>query len=153
MKELEIDIRELWKNKKWTCITTNGYVTTSGKCVMGRGVALEAKNRYSNLPTQLGSAIKKYNNRVFVFPDYKIITFPVKHFWYETADIELIKKSFNELKNILNSPLFNIKEIYLPRPGCSNGKLKWSEVKKELEPIYDDRIIFINKKKEKNENS
>lgn len=151
MKELEIDIHELWKNKKWTCITTNGYVTIEGKVVMGRGVAKEAKDQYPKLPKQLGDAIKKYGNTVLVFPDYKIITFPTKYNWFENSNIKLITRSFDQLKLILDT--MNIDEIYLPRPGCSNGKLKWLKVKKELEPIYDDRVIFINKKKEINENS
>jgi len=38
-----------------------------------------------------------------------------------------------------------MKKVYLPRPGCGYGYLDWEIVKKELEPILDDRFIVITK--------
>jgi len=147
MKELNIDIADLWNQNKWTCITTNGTVTKGGHCVMGRGNAKLAKDTFPKLSRSLGKAIQSNGNKVFLFPYHRLFTFPVKHNWYETADIDLIKKSFSELIEYLN--LLDIKEIYLPRPGCENGKLEWENVRTQLMPLYDERIIFINYKHNK----
>lgn len=40
------------------CITTNGYVNGRGECVMGRGVARQAKARFPGIAKQLGTLIK-----------------------------------------------------------------------------------------------
>ena len=37
-----------------------------------------------------------------------------------------------------------IKEaVYLPRPGCGNGRLKWEDVKKLLSPILKSDQFYI----------
>ena len=78
MKE---ETKDLW-TAEILCITTNGYVKSSGQCVMGRGCAYQAKVRYPALPKKLGLLIQKYGNRVFdlgIQEDSKrIISFPVK---------------------------------------------------------------------------
>ena len=46
----------------------------------------------------------------------------------------------------LHAIMHDIDAIILPRPGCGNGKLKWCDVKKVIEPILiDKRIWIINK--------
>ena len=149
MKEAQI---ELWDvTNGWKVITTNGSVNKKGLAVMGRGCALEAAKRIPELPKLLANALKKTGNNVYVweygtrfyFNIINIITFPVKHKWNEKADLELIKKSARELVEIANT--FSMKKVYLPRPGCGYGYLDWEIVKKELEPILDDRFIVITK--------
>ena len=50
------------------------------------------------------------------------------------ADLDLIQRSARELLKIIE--VKKIKEaVYLPRPGCGNGRLKWEDVKKFLSPI------------------
>lgn len=129
------------------CITTNGFVKSNGKAVMGRGCALEAKQRYPQIDWYLGQFIKQYGNVPVCIksndptPPY-IFSFPVKHVWWEAADLQLIEQSARELMKILDA-LPQIKTILLPRPGCGNGKLKWEDVKKVIEPILDDRVMVV----------
>lgn len=147
-------------------ITTNGYVKANGEAVMGRGIALEAKTRYPKLPADLGTMIKKYGNNVFAFKQIMglwLITLPVKPErgpngemgWKAKADIGLIEDSvkqivgaepyyglFNNLHDA-NEKLIN--RVFMPRPGCGNGKLKWEQVKPIIEPYLDDRFVVFHK--------
>jgi hypothetical protein len=137
------------------CITTNGFVKKNGEAVMGAGIAKEAKGFYPELPKLLGSAIKEGGNHVAVFwgldrkmnyldgllIERDIISFPVKHNWWEQADTSLIRRSCEELIYWMDEG--HIESALLPRPGCGNGKLDWSDVKREIEPILDDRISVV----------
>ena len=68
------------------CITTNGFVKSNGQCVMGRGCAKTASERFPDLPSRLGSYINRYGNRVFDMGRFgrsrdertHLVTFPVK---------------------------------------------------------------------------
>ena len=71
-----------------------------------------------------------------------MITFPVKHNWWEAADLGLIERSARKLLKMIE--VKRIKEaIYLPRPGCGNGRLKWEDVKKILSPILKSDQFHI----------
>jgi hypothetical protein len=146
MKEVKGNAWHIIDNYDALCITTNGYIKSNGECVMGRGIALEAKKRLRTLPRTLGLAIKYHGNNVHkLFPKYRntvIISFPVKHNWWEKADIKLIERSAHQLVKLTDKQ--NFKRVLLPRPGCGNGKLKWDEVKLVLEPIFDDRFYVVS---------
>lgn len=126
------------------CITTNGFIKKSGEAVLGRGCAKEAADRFKDLPKKLGTKLAMDGNNVHYFPEYDLITFPVKHHWREPADPILIKRSAKQLRDIAT-----ITSIYfiLPRPGCKNGQLEWSEVKKVIEGILPDNVIAITNEK------
>lgn len=112
---------------------------------MGRGIALDAKLRFPDLPKEFADRLKEYGNVVFTFWDYHIITFPVKHHWKEMANLELIEKSAKALKEIFRYNLSNIQTpIYMPRVGCGNGRQDWLKVKPILEKYLDDRFIVVN---------
>lgn len=142
MIELE---HNLWDNTDpfqfaMRCITTNGYVNVKGQCVMGRGCAKEASERYPGFAVRVGDMIKAHGNQMFFFEDLGILTFPVKHVWDQPADIELIRLSANSLYQFaIRAPAT---PILLPRPGCGNGQLQWEQVKPYLEFLPDNvRVI------------
>ena len=120
-------------------ITTNGTIKKDGSCVMGRGCALEAAKKWPTLPRVLGERIQRYGNQVHYLLDYNLFTFPVKHNWYEKADLGLIKQSAEQLQELLLSSY----RCVMPRPGCGNGKLSWELVKPVLASILDDRFYII----------
>jgi hypothetical protein len=72
-----------------------------------------------------------------------ILSFPVKHNWFEKADMDLIRRSCRELMEVADELGLLEESALLPRPGCGNGKLDWSDVKREIEPILDDRISVV----------
>jgi hypothetical protein len=145
MLEQQID---LWDVKDGTiCITTNGTITKDGRAVMGRGCALEAAKKYPAFPKLFADILKTAGNHVILFQlfiDRDIITFPVKHNWYEKADIELIKKSCLELVDLMQKN--SLSKVYLPRPGCGNGHLDWDkDVKPVIKDLLPDNVIIVSK--------
>jgi hypothetical protein len=146
-------------------ITTNGYVKKNGEAVMGKGIALEARNRYPLLAQDLGDMLTKHGNNVFGFcydENLWIITLPVKPEygpngevgWRAKASIKLIEQSvwqlagqhpfYGLLRNLGDAGL-NLEKIIMPRPGCGNGGLKWEDVKPVIEPYLDDRFTVMEK--------
>ena len=142
MREIKGNIWDFHKQGCWITITTNGTVRVDESCVMGKGVASQAKIRFPKLPHELGKSVTKFGNHLVQFAEYGIVTFPVKYSWWEEADMMLIKRSTQELieavdKSGIPTP------IYMVRPGCGNGGLDWKDVKPIIEVILDDRFIVV----------
>ena len=126
------------------CLTTNGFVKNNGECVMGAGIAKTAKQKFPKVPRILGDYIKKYGNRCFKIAkvnDTHLVSFVVKHVWWDKADMDLIRKSCKEVTEMADK--FGWEKILLPRPGCGNGKLNWNDVKPVLADLLDDRFHVI----------
>ena len=106
---------------------------------MGRGVALQAKQRFPRLPYELGRLIWQSGSRVFAFPKYRLYSLPVKYHWREKADLDLIVFGCQRLAAIV--PLG--RKVYLVRPGCGAGGLAWDIVRAAIAPILDDRFVVV----------
>jgi len=108
---------------------------------MGKGCALEATQRVSGIAKSLGLLIEEKGNHVH-YIGHGISSFPVKHNWWEPADLSLIKRSTHEFVQLVD--MFSMKSVIIPRPGCGNGWLNWNDVKAVLESILDDRFSIIS---------
>lgn len=115
-------------------ITTNGTINRKGQAVMGRGCAKEATERFPDIQKRLGANIRLEGNRPFLFPDLNLATFPVKHNWWERANLPLIRASALQLVTMLNPDLTYV----MVRPGCGNGGREWDEVKPLLDCLPDN---------------
>jgi len=143
-------------------ITTNPITRKGdGAAVMGRGCAREAKQRIADLEYHFGHLLREHGNRVMRLAEIKpdgtcalglfskdragtvLASFPVKRHWKEEAVPELIGRSAEQLVALADK--FGYERIALPRPGCGNGRLRWSEVRALLEPILDDRFTVVSK--------
>jgi len=145
------------------CITTNGIVGADSKAIMGAGSAGEAARRWPTVRKTLGKAIKAFGNKPYVIgminsagdfqdTDAKLISekkyqcliwsLPTKGDFRRPSQPSLIENSVKLM--VEHADKFELKKIVLPRPGCSNGKLEWTEVKKLIEPILDDRFIIVS---------
>jgi hypothetical protein len=122
------------------CITTNGALRINGNAIMGRGVALEARKRYHEIETILGSFISKYGNHVF-YLGYNLISFPTKYHWKQDSDIQLIRRSAQELVYLLKDN--KSKRVLLTRPGCGNGNLNWPDVRNVIQDILVDNKFIV----------
>ena len=142
MRRVKGNIWDFYNQNSIIAIPTNGTVKRNGEAVMGRGVALQARKKFPDLPEGLGACIKRYGNRVVILDGptklRKMVSFPVKHNWWEKADLKLIEESAKQLASLCPQ-----EEIYLPRVGCGNGKLDWKDVKPILEKYFDDRFIIV----------
>lgn len=136
-------IGNIWNmDAYYKCITTNGTVKSNGRAVMGRGIALQARDKFPELDKALGLSLKIHGNVVkFLFVAY-LWSFPVKHNWWEQADLELIKRSAQTLGMVARDLEYD-KTFLLPRPGCGNGGLKWEDVKPIIEPILPDNVTVV----------
>jgi len=144
MKEVKGNIWDYHKKGHWIVITTNGTIKANGEAVMGRGIALQAKQRFSGLPLMLGRKTSKYGNVPYILPEFRLVTLPVKHNWWEQADVRLIADEIAQLGRAWT--LWDNKlSLYLVRPGCGNGRLDWKDVKPVLEKYLDDRFIVVEK--------
>lgn len=147
-------------------LTTNGTTKKNGDAVMGRGVALQAARSWYGLQKLLGKKIAAKGNRVrlltktnaalpylslprkndplIVAVPWHIVSFPVKHNWYDKADLELIETSCKQLKKLVERKGW--KRILLPRPGCGNGSLSWKkEVRKVVKRYFgnSDQVVVV----------
>lgn len=140
MIEERCNIWDKHERGEWVCITTNGFLKKDGSAVMGRGVAQQAAGRHPVLPFWLGQQIRDHGNQVHVHAGKRMVFFPVKHKWYEKADLDLIATSAKQLESFME--VYDISKIYLPRPGCGNGQLTWEEVKPVIE-FLDDSVVVV----------
>ena len=139
MREDRGNLWDFWDAGEWVAITTNGAVRKDGRLVMGRGCAREARDRFPNVDKVLGGLVLRRGNVPHVEHGARIVTFPVKHHWRERADLDLIRASATALARTW----FDDRRLYIPRPGCGNGGLRWEDVKPVLEPILDDHFVVV----------
>lgn len=144
MREVVGNLWDYYRQGRWVAITTNGTVKANGEAVMGRGVALQAKRRFPELPLLLGQKLSQYSNIPFILADFRLVTLPVKHDWWEVANLQLIEDSIFALERAWT--LWDDRlSLYLVRPGCGNGQLDWKDVRPILEKYLDDRFVVVQR--------
>lgn len=108
--------------------------------IMGRGIALQFKNRYPENFIEYESKCKlgeMIPGRVFVFetnsfinPKY-IVNFPTKRHWRGASRIEDIESGLVDLARVIRA--YGIKSIAIPPLGSGLGGLDWNLVKSRIE--------------------
>lgn len=147
MKEVSGDLWKFMPEADLRVITTNGTVRKDGRAVMGKGCALEAVKIFPSLDKKLGERLTRNGNVVQIFnrdnldSDFALATFPVKHYWRDNADKDLIIRSAIQLSDLVD--YIGFKNIVLPRPGCGAGNLNWKEVKPLISRLLDNRFHVI----------
>ena len=138
--------------------------------VMGKGIALQFKEKYPNNFNQYFIACKKGEmkpGKLLVVRENTleenkiIINFPTKVEWFKKSQYSYIEDGLKALINTIND--YNIKDIAIPPLGCGNGGLKWDKVRDLIEKylgslpnttIYvfepNDEIKELLKKQESN---
>lgn len=99
-------------------------VTINTVGAMGRGIALECRERYPRIYKQYRSLCKQgiYPDNVSIFEDEKVILFATKLDWKAASSVEIIKRSTLGLHRAIKEN--NLSEIALPPLGMANGWLK-----------------------------
>lgn len=126
---------------EFRCITTNGILNSRDELVMGAGVALQAKQRYPELPEILGRLVKQLGNIPYIIEDLGIISFPTKNHWKYPSLLSLIEKNAKLIVELVDD--YEIKSVVMPKIGTGNGGLNWEDVRKVIEPIFDNRFIVL----------
>ena len=108
--------------------------------VMGRGLALEFKNRFPNNFKEYNQACwnaRVQPGRMLVFNTYQpnihryIINFPTKRHWRDSSRIEDIRTGIQALAEEIRSR--RIASIAIPALGSGLGGLRWNEVRPIIE--------------------
>lgn len=111
--------------------------------VMGKGIALQFKNRWPANFRAYAAACKAgavRPGRVFIHalgalvkPSY-IINFPTKDHWRGASKIEYITDGLADL--VVQVKRLSIRSIAIPPLGCGNGGLEWSQVRPLIEAAF-----------------
>ena len=127
------------------CIPTNGFIKRNGTAVMGRGVARQARQKFTGLEFTVGDHIKHFGNVVGYIDwfDHWFLVFPTKHHWSEPSDLDLIEASARQLRDLALADPTTI--FVLPRPGCGNGGLDWEEVGVRIAGLLPDNVHVIDR--------
>lgn len=139
---------DLFQMQGWLCITTNGFVKSNGRAVMGAGCAKTIRDRVPDIDLALGKLIRTRGNVVGPIGSYNgnpVFSFPVKHRWWEHADISLIAESAKSLREhwLHSNGGETPTNVFIPRPGCGNGKLDYKNVEPVLARILTDDAFKI----------
>lgn len=123
--------------------------------VMGKGIALQFKERFPNNLVAYISACKSgelvpgkmlvVKERIMSGEEKIIINFPTKKDWKHKSKYEYIEEGLKDLVNTIKRD--EIESIAIPPLGCGNGGLDWTMVKclmeKYLNPLEDVEILIF----------
>lgn len=132
---IEYTIGDMFESDAEALVNT---VNTMG--VMGKGVALQFKNRYHDNYKAYAEACKRGEVRIgqmLVVRDHSllgeklIVNFPTKTDWRKPSEYEYVAQGLDALVDTINQ--YGIKSIAIPPLGAGNGGLRWDRVKQMIE--------------------
>lgn len=113
--------------------------------VMGKGIALEFKKRYPNMfdayRNDCIDGFVKIGTTWWFGKSPRICCFPTKKHWRDPSKIEWIQEGLCDLRFQLEHTTYN--SIAIPKLGCANGGLDWSNVKPLIINTLSDVDIDI----------
>jgi len=111
--------------------------------VMGMGIALQFKKKWPANFAEYAAACKAgavRPGRMFIHdsggqikPHY-IINFPTKDHWRDASRIEYIRDGLVDL--VAQVRRLGVRSLAIPRLGCGNGGLPWSDVRPVIETAF-----------------
>ena len=134
------------------CQTLVNTVNCEG--VMGKGIALQFKQRYPEMFKEYKHECSIYNgdlklggdiwiyDYVDIFKPKKILCFATKVRWVYPSKIEWIERGLMQFRD--QYKYWGIISCAWPKLGCTNGKLNWETQVKPLMINYLDNIDIIN---------
>ena len=133
-----VNMWDLHADGAWAVIPICNVRRQDGRLVMGKGLALDAVNRYPGLDRRWG----RYARLLKIAYPERLIGFPTKHHWSQLSDLELIRQSAEALAKYLPDDAV---VCLVPQVGCGLGGLSWPrQVRPLLEPILQsDCFVFL----------
>ena len=124
---MKILVGDILKSKSQTLVNTVNCVG-----IMGKGIALEFKNRFPEMFKDYVQRCDRNEIRVGQPCLYKslfgqqIVNFPTKEHWKSISKISDVENGLNFLLSHYKS--WGITSIAIPPLGCGNGQLEWKVV-------------------------
>ncbi len=114
--------------------------------VMGKGIALEFKNRYPEMFKLYQRECDNKNidvGNLLLWKDEEkwILLFPTKKHWRSPSKTDYIEKGLD--KFVKSYEALGIESVAFPRLGCGNGGLDWNDVKPIMEYYLKQLPIHI----------
>lgn len=99
--------------------------------VMGKGIALQFKQRYPKMFLDYKTACERGEvtpGRLHTYgtSDCLIVNFPTKRHWHKPSRYEDVDAGLDALRSLL-APMGRV-HVTLPALGCGNGGLDWNRV-------------------------
>ena len=119
--------------------------------VMGKGIALEFKNRYPDMFCRYQELCESKQldvGRLFLWRKSEkwVLLFPTKKHWRNPSKLEYIESGLQ--KFVENWDKLGAEAVAFPRLGCGNGGLDWAEVKplmeKYLKPLPIQIYVYVD---------
>lgn len=131
-------------------VTTNSTLKSNGELVMGAGAAMQAAQRFPELPRVFGRRIRQD----FFGQDYGIMcglctktdhtwigAFQTKRHWRDPASLDLIRYSAERLAAAAGK----FSRIALNFPGIGHGQLQVADVLPILEELPENIVIYTTR--------
>ena len=124
---MKILVGDILKSKAQTLVNTVNCVG-----IMGKGIALEFKNRFPEMFKDYAQRCERHEVRIGQPYLYKnlfgqqIVNFPTKEHWKSVSKVSDIEKGLEYLLAHYNH--WGITSIAIPPLGCGNGQLEWKVV-------------------------
>ena len=119
--------------------------------VMGKGIALEFKNRYPEMFRRYQELCESNQldiGRLFLWRKSEkwVLLFPTKKHWRNPSKLEYIESGLQ--KFVENWDKLGAETVAFPRLGCGNGGLDWVDVKplmeKYLKPLPIQIYVYVD---------
>ena len=125
-------------------VTTNSYIRNDGALVMGRGAAKQLATLYPKIPYELGRRIQhlgEYNIGVITdkVSGLSLGAFQVKYHFGDAADLDLIKRSADELHKVACE---DGRVFHVNFPGIGNGRVSFDSVYPLIERLPDNVCVW-----------
>lgn len=151
---MQIAQGNLWRYHRthWIVIPTNiGWKLSDGCNIMGRGVALEAKRRFPELPFWYGDVCKRRPRTMHMalYMPGRLILMPTKRFdekepwmsWQQPSEFDFVE---NQVAYLAKQNEFWNLDVALPLVGCGCGGLEAGQVQPMLERhLKGDKYILL----------
>jgi O-acetyl-ADP-ribose deacetylase (regulator of RNase III)/uncharacterized protein YwgA len=124
---MKILVGDILKSKTQTLVNTVNCVG-----VMGKGIALEYKNRFPDMFKDYEKRCERHEvciGQPYIYKSLfgqQIINFPTKEHWKSVSKLSDIKKGLDYL--LAHYKRWGITSIAIPPLGCGNGQLEWKVV-------------------------
>lgn len=135
------DMWSVFDEVDYFCFTANNVVTSSGRLVMGAGIAKQVRDRFPGIDKKFGTYLNVLNRDVYgLMLVNSIIAFQTKRQFMNLSCIEVIKQSTNELSS--KAAIIPSKKYCLNYPGIGHGGLPKSIVEPIIQTLPDNVQIW-----------
>lgn len=114
--------------------------------VMGKGVALEFKNRYPEMFREYRRLCDRHELEIgklhlWRAPDHWVLNFPTKTTWRKPSELEYVAAGLETFRSTYRD--MGVSSISFPPLGCGNGNLAWHDVRPIMEQYLSDLEIPV----------